>query len=103
MEQLIYTSILVVLIIIWMIINKKNMNKQILDAFEEVSSEKEIQSNISMRSFYYYCEKHKINYELEDQKLLVTYKRKQIICSQDGDFKMGRTVVHINNNSKKNT
>ena len=95
MEQLIYTSVLVVLIIIWMIINKKNMNKQILDAFEEVSSTKKIQSNISIRSFYYYCEKNKINCELEDQKLLVTYKKKQIICIQDGDFRMGRTTLYM--------
>jgi len=95
MEQLIYTSVLVVLIIIWMIIHKKNMNKNILDVFEEISSTKKIQSDISIRSFYYYCEKHKINCELEDQKLLVTYKKKQIICSQDGDFRMGKTILHM--------
>jgi len=95
MEQLIYTSLLVVLIIIWMVINKKNMNKNILDTLEEVSSTKKIQSDISIRSFYYYCEKHKINCELEDQKLFIRYKKKQIICDQDGDFRMGKTTLYM--------
>lgn len=101
MEQLIYTSILVVLIIIWMIINKKNMNKHILDVFERANSKEEIKSNVSVRSFYYYCEKHKIDCELIGKDLLVKYNSKNIICTQDGDFRMGRTIIHMKKGSKK--
>ena len=95
MEQFIYSSVGVVLIIIWMILNKKNMNKHIQSVFEDVSTKEEIKSDASLRNFYYYCEKRKIDCDLRDKEMIVNYNGKKILCKQDGDFRMGRTTLSV--------
>lgn len=100
MEQFIYSSVLIVLIIIWMIINKRNMNKHIIEVFENASTN-ETKSNVSLRNFYYYCEKHKIDMELTGETLRVKYNSKNIICTQVGDFRMGRTIITLDKKSSK--
>ncbi|MDC7242653.1 MAG: hypothetical protein PQJ44_01420 [Sphaerochaetaceae bacterium] len=71
------------------------MNKHILDMLEKASFDEELKSNVSVRNFYYYCEKHKIKCELKGEDLFVKYKSKDIICTQDGDFRMGRAIIHM--------
>lgn len=71
------------------------MNQHIKDVFDEITPKEEIRSNVSVRNFYYYCEKRKIDRDLVGEVLTVNYNGKKILCTQDGDFRMGRTILSM--------
>lgn len=71
------------------------MNKHIQEVFDEIKPKGEIKSELSLRNFYYYCEKRKIDVDFVGKVLSVQYNGKKIICTQDGDFRMGRTILTV--------